>query len=216
MRDGDQPGAVRRVATGRGLDVERVQFFRCPAAFIEPRPVPGLDLPFLHPHGVGVVPDRGAEVLALMERNPKGGMAIPSPSLGLIKPTKVTVTVTDGEPWDAAAQAKIDKASAPDLFGTSLRPLQPAPFAVTYHYHCESAGCSSHHQKVLDWEAGEGGRKWLNEYGTGARDAMLKKWRDEMLSINNDVHFYVGNQNARRRSFSVLGVWYPKFENALF
>ncbi|WP_373235097.1 hypothetical protein [Mycobacterium marinum] len=152
----------------------------------------------------------------LMERNPKGGMAIPSPSLGLIKPTKVTVTVADGEPWDAAAQAKIDKASAPDLFGTSLKPLQPAPFAVKYHYHCESAGCGGHHQKVLDWEAGEGGRKWLREYGTGARGAMLKKWRDEMLSTNNDVHFYVGNQNAHRRSFSVLGAWYPKFENTLF
>ncbi|WP_264024222.1 hypothetical protein [Mycolicibacterium pyrenivorans] len=152
----------------------------------------------------------------LMEQNPKGGMAIPSPSLGLIKPTKVTVTVTDGEPWDVAAQAKIDKASALDLFGTSLKPLQPAPFEVKYHYHCESAGCSGHHQKVLDWEAGEGGRKWLLKYGTGAREAMLKKWRDEMLSMNNDVHFYVGNQNAHRRSFSVLGVWYPKLENALF
>lgn len=153
----------------------------------------------------------------LLTQNPKGGMAIPSPSLGLIKPAKVTVTVADGEPWDATAQAKIDKASAPDLFGTSLKPLQPPPFAVKYHYHCESAGCGGHHQKVLDWEAGEGGRKWLRDYGeAGARDAMLRKWRDEMLSPDNDVHFFVGNQNAHRRSFSVLGVWRPKFENALF
>ncbi len=45
---------------------------------------------------------------------------------------------------------------------------------------------------------------------------MLKKWRDEMLSPENDVHFYVGNQNRRRRSFSVLGVWYPRIEDALF
>ena len=133
----------------------------------------------------------------LLNQNPKGGMAIPSPSLGLIKPTKVTVTVADGEPWDTAAQAKIDKASAPDLFGTSLKPLQPAPFAIKYHYHCESAGCGGHHQKVLDWEAGEGGREWLRDYGeAGARDAMLKKWRDEMLSTDNDVHLFVGNQNA--------------------
>jgi hypothetical protein len=153
----------------------------------------------------------------LLDRNPKGGMAIPSPSLGLIKPTKVTVTVADGEPWDAVAQAKIDKASAPDLFGTSLKPLQPAPFAVKYHYHCESAGCGGHHQKVLDWEAGQAGRKWMREYGdSGAREAMLKKWRDELLSTDNDVHFYVGNQNAHRRSFSVLGVWSPKIEDALF
>lgn len=116
----------------------------------------------------------------------------------------------------AAARAKIDKASAPDLFGTSLKPLEPAPFAVKYQYYCESATCGGHRQKVLDWEAGEGGRRWLRDYGTGARDAMLKKWRDEILSTTNDVHFYVGNQNAHRRSFSVLGIWYPKIEDTLF
>ena len=55
---------------------------------------------------------------------------------------------------------------------------------------------------MLDWEAGQGGRKWLRDYGeAGASDAMLKKWRDEMLSKDNDVHFFVGNQNAHRRSF---------------
>lgn len=70
---------------------------------------------------------------------------------------------------------------------------------------------------MLDWEAGQAGRRWLREYGGArAREAMLNKWRDEMLAPDNDVHFYVGNQNAHRRSFSVLGVWWPKFENALF
>ncbi|WP_405181627.1 hypothetical protein OG225_11210 [Nocardia sp. NBC_01377] len=43
-----------------------------------------------------------------------------------------------------------------------------------------------------------------------------EKWRDTMLSPDRDVHFYVGNQNQHRRSFSVLGVWYPKTELALF
>lgn len=38
----------------------------------------------------------------------------------------------------------------------------------------------------------------------------------QILSPGNDFHFYVGNQNRRRRSFSVLGVWYPKVEDALF
>ena len=41
-------------------------------------------------------------------------------------------------------------------------------------------------------------------------------WRDTMLAPERDFHFYVGNQNLRRRSFSVLGVWYPKTELALF
>ena len=37
-----------------------------------------------------------------------------------------------------------------------------------------------------------------------------------MLSPDQDVHFYVGNQTLHRGSFSVLGVWYPKVEDALF
>jgi hypothetical protein len=153
----------------------------------------------------------------LLDQNPVGGMGTPSPSLGLIKPLDVVATVVDGEPWSTAEQAKIEKASAPDLFGTSLKPLEPAPLAIRYSYLCEAAKCKGHDQKVLDWEAGQAGRRWLREYGdAGAHEAMLKKWRDEMLSPENDVHFYVGNQNARRRSFSVLGVWRPKAEMPLF
>ncbi|WP_280457976.1 hypothetical protein [Nocardia carnea] len=159
----------------------------------------------------------GTTMCELLDRNPVGGMGTPSPSLGLIKPVDIEAAVVDGDSWTPAEQAKIDRASAPDLFGSSLEPLEPAPFAVRYKYRCESPKCPGHNQKVLDWEAGQSGRKWLRDYGdTGAREAMLKKWRDEMLSADNDVHFYVGNQNRRRRAFSVLGVWRPKIENTLF
>jgi hypothetical protein len=68
-----------------------------------------------------------------------------------------------------------------------------------------------------DWEVGQAGRRWKIDYGdTGAREAMLKRWRDDMLSPDKDIHFYVGNQNKYRGTFSVLGTWYPKFENVLF
>ncbi|HEY5857377.1 MAG TPA: hypothetical protein VIW24_25945 [Aldersonia sp.] len=154
----------------------------------------------------------------LLTQNPVGGMGTPSPSLGLIKPTDVETAVVDGDAWTAGEQAKIDKASAPDLFGTSLKPLEPAPFAVRYRYRCASPKCKGHHhQKVLDWEAGQAGRRWLKSDGDArAREMLLEKWRDTMLSPDRDVHFYVGNQNLHRRSFSVLGVWYPKAEQALF
>ncbi|MCV7007435.1 hypothetical protein [Mycobacterium gordonae] len=153
----------------------------------------------------------------LLDANPIGGMGKPSPSLGLIKPVDVSAIVVDGEPWTAEEQAKINNASVPDLFGTSLTPLEPAPYAVRFRYRCASANCKGHDQKVLDWEAGQAGRRWLKEYGdAGAREALLTKWRDEMLSPDRDFHFYVGNQNRRRRSFSVLGVWYPKIEDTLF
>jgi hypothetical protein len=82
----------------------------------------------------------------LLERNPKGGMGTPSPSLGLTKPTKVIVTVDHTVGRGMRPQRRRSaRHPAPDLFGTSLRPLQPAPFAVKYHYHCESAGCGAGH-----------------------------------------------------------------------
>ena len=155
----------------------------------------------------------------LLERNPLGGMGTPSPSLGLIKPTDIETSIVDGNRWTALEQAKIDRASAPDLFGTSLLPLQPAPFSVRYKYRCAAVRCKGHRhdQKVLDWEAGQAARRWLRQYGPAdAKRALLKKWRDQILDADNDIHFYVGNQNRHRRSFSVLGTWYPKIEDALF
>ncbi len=87
-------------------------------------------------------------------QNPRGGMGTPSRSLGLVKPTDIEVRVVDGEPWTAAEQAKIDKASAPDLFGTSIKPLESAPFAIRYQYRCAAPKCVGHDQKVLDLGSG--------------------------------------------------------------
>ncbi|GAB19231.1 hypothetical protein GOEFS_077_00230 [Gordonia effusa NBRC 100432] len=153
----------------------------------------------------------------LIAANPKGHMALPSPSLGLIKPHDVKVEVRDGDPWTESEQRKIERASAPDLFGTELAALEPAPYAVIYHYKCAFPECRSHAQKALDWEVGAAGRRWREENGDQrAREMMMEKWRDELLDEDKDTHFYVGNQNRRRRSFSVLGLWTPKKEFTLF
>lgn len=153
----------------------------------------------------------------LLAQNPKGGMSKPSQSLGLIKPTDIETSVIEGDPWSPAEQAKVDHASEPALFGTSMVPLEPAPYAVRYKYRCIAAKCPGHDQKNLDWEVGQAGRRWKAEYGdAGAREALLKRWRDDMVLPDKDIHFYVGNQNRYRRTFSVLGTWYPKVEDVLF
>ena len=144
-------------------------------------------------------------------------MGTPSPSLGLIKPMDVEVDVAEGDPWSDVEQAKVEKASAQDLFGTAMKPLEPAPFAIRYRYRCEAPKCRGHRQKVLDWEAGQAGRDWKTQHGEAkAREMLYGNWRDLMLAPERDVHFYVGNQALHRGSFSVLGVWYPKTELALF
>lgn len=90
----------------------------------------------------------------LLARNPKGGMGNPSPSLGLIKPTDIETSVVDGDPWSPAEQAKVNHASEPDLFRTSMVPLEPAPYAIRYKYRCAAAKCPGHDQKNLDWGSG--------------------------------------------------------------
>lgn len=153
----------------------------------------------------------------LIAQNPKGGMGTPSPSLGMIKPVDVEVDIAEGDPWSDGEQAKVDRASAPDLFGTAMKPLEPAPFAIRYRYRCEAPECNGHKQKVLDWEAGQAGRDWKKRHGEAkAREMLYGNWHDMMLAPDRDVHFYVGNQALHRGSFSVLGVWYPKIEDALF
>lgn len=153
----------------------------------------------------------------LLSRNPKGGSGTPAPSLGLIKPTDIETSVVKGDSWSPAEQAKVDRASAPDLFGTSMESLEPAPYVVRYKYRCAAAKCPGHNQKNLDWEVGQTGRKWRRLYGDErTRDEMLKRWRDDMVSSEKDVHFYVGNQNRYRHTFSVLGTWYPNIEHTLF
>src|SRR4029078_5430052 len=111
----------------------------------------------------------------------------------------------------------MDRAPPPDGLGLKLKPLEPAPFAIRYQYRCAAPKCRGHDQEVLDWEAGEAGRRWLKSDGDArAREMLRGSCRDTMLAPERDFHFYVGNQNLRRRSFSVLGVWYPKTELALF
>jgi hypothetical protein len=136
----------------------------------------------------------------------------PAPSLGLIKPEVLTVTVRAGEPWKPNQLAKIEKASQPTLFGDALRPLEPMPYIVEYRYRCRTEGCGSHTQKVLDWELGQAGRRWRREYGDRRAIEMIRrKYEDEYCAPAVDLHFYIGNQHQRRESFSILGVWFAKY-----
>ena len=105
----------------------------------------------------------------LIAQNPEGGMGTPAPSLGLIKPVDVEVDIAEGDPWSDSEQAKVARASAPDLVGTAMKPLEPAPFAIKYQYRCESPKCNGHKQKVLDWEAGQAGRDWKRDHGEAKR-----------------------------------------------
>lgn len=132
----------------------------------------------------------------------------PAPSLGLIKPEILDIRVMPGRPWTAKQLQKVKAAAEPDLFDTPLNELQPAPFQVKYRYRCESSGCRTHLQSVLDWELGAAGLDWQNRYGDRTQNMIEEQWT-KIVGPEKDVHFFVGNQHQYRQAFSVLGVWYP-------
>lgn len=148
---------------------------------------------------------------ALLRANPTGAMSRPAPSLGLIKPYVDAVTIAPGTPWTPSQRAKAEFASAPTLFGDEMAILEPMPFRLTYHYRCTDGGCRGHKQQCLDWEFGQAGRDWLRRYGVGEVERKLReKWVVSMRDPSLDLHFFVGNQALHRRSFEVLGAWYPR------
>jgi hypothetical protein len=136
---------------------------------------------------------------------------VTAPSLGLVKPRVDDLTVEKNEEFAADKKALAEMAAAPDLFGSPERsPLEAAPFKLKYRYRCESEKCPGHHQSIIDWEAGESARKWQEGYSENAlADAMRTKWLDQMCAADRDTYFYLGNQAAHRRSFLVLGVFWP-------
>jgi hypothetical protein len=147
----------------------------------------------------------------LIAANRETKMSEPAPSLGLIKPHVQRVVVRPGEPWQANQLAKIEKASQPRLFGDALRPLEPMPYIVEYNYRCGWPGCGGHNQRVLDWETGQAGRRWRREHGDQrAREMLRDKYERQYCDPSVDLHFFIGNQHQHRRTFSILGLWFPK------
>jgi hypothetical protein len=135
-----------------------------------------------------------------------------APSLGLVKPRLVDrLDIEPNDAFSADKQQLADLAAAGDLFSTERSALEPAPYRLKYHYFCMADGCKGHHQTLIDWEAGQAARNWKS---SGRPDdelpALLRqKFFDQMCAPDRDTHFFLGNQHQHRRSFLVLGVFWP-------
>ncbi|WP_305779764.1 hypothetical protein [Nocardia nova] len=138
-------------------------------------------------------------------------MAVPAPSLGMIKPIVDAVIIERGNGWTSQQQRKAQAAAAPSLFDDAPPVLEPMPYRVVYRYHCTDITCPGHAQQCLDWEIGQAGRKWQQMYGIGGVEQRLREqWERRICAPVRDLYFFIGNQALRRRSFEVLGTWYPK------
>ena len=133
------------------------------------------------------------------------------PSLGLVKMLNPRVSVERGDPWDDKRLAKAIQAAQPDLFNPEgVKQLEPAPYKVKLSYRCESQGCAGHNPAILDWEAGQAGRRFLRKYGHAEGMGKLRQKYEDLTAPGIDAHLYVGNIHQYPHSFSGLGIWSPE------
>jgi hypothetical protein len=149
----------------------------------------------------------------------QAGNAHDGPSLGLVPVADLNDLVFIPHPgWTADEQAKIRAAyfaPAADLFGErghTPPPLIAPRFKVKYQFRCESAACPGHECQMLDWELTELQRREQERDDTDLKDAIRQRFLTQMWNTDRCTAFYMGNFEApkKRRSFSVLGAYYPR------
>jgi len=128
-------------------------------------------------------------------------------SLGIIRPRAGAIVHltrrTDAEhrEWRDKLHLVVDQA---DLLPGALRPpeLEYLPNRIKIRFACEGARCRGHDCVVLDWEICELARR----KGWDAAQCKL----ESLLSADYDTQFFMGNFNGHRKSFGIVGLWYPK------
>lgn len=140
---------------------------------------------------------------------------INGPSLGIVRPEKVTrLAITPHPGWSPAQAAAIANfTSQPDLLNpdVKLTPLEAPRYEVRYEYLCEETGCKGHKQRILDWELVAFERRLKNASDVAARTSITERFLDMICAPERRTHFFVGNfaDATKRKNFSVLGMYYP-------
>lgn len=147
----------------------------------------------------------------LIRANRAVRMNEPAPSLGLVKPQDVHLTVKPGKGWKPNQLAKARAAAEPTLFDEAAvrTELQPNPYEMRIRYRCMDAACRGHDQQNLDWEVGSAAYHWRKLYPEDEIAPRIQDKWETMFAADKDTHLFLGNLYQYRRSFSVLGVWYP-------
>lgn len=129
-------------------------------------------------------------------------------SLGCVKVREVTkVEVVDRPDEDRRAHdARVGaRKQSIDLFtgGSRALDLEFIKWRFRVHWYCEHPTCVAvHTASVLDWGLNELARRH-------GRDAAEARLLDICDVSKHDLGLFLGNLNSRRRTFSIVGLWYP-------
>jgi hypothetical protein len=132
-------------------------------------------------------------------------------SLGFIKPENITFDWIKQSPPDQKSRELCYAQLS--FFNKKKNAIEEIPFNFYYNFKCAGIpDCSGHKLSIIDWEIGQAFRDWRTKYPS--ENILLEKIRQRWLEISNttkrDVYFFAGNMWRFRKTFMVLGVFYPR------
>ena len=158
-----------------------------------------------------VLPTASTSMCEIQARQRENGI-----SLGVFKPRVVKnliITPTSAE-WSGRRKAAVSQLWFDDLRGKNR--IEKIPFEFKYRYFCEDTGCRGHNQRIIDWELGELCRRLKKERlaSDGIKEKIRKRYIDTLCGTKRETYFFVGNHSRYRKSFMVLGVFWPSRREA--
>jgi hypothetical protein len=140
-------------------------------------------------------------------------------SLAIFRPAEVLDLVIEAvEPDPDKGERAEAWAAQAQLLGASetqqqRKALEQIPFRFKYYYRCSDPKCKTHTQSIVDWEIAQQYRRLRDREDW--KELIRKKWFDEICGDTKDTALIVGNQHQYRKSFLVLGVWWPPVRRQL-
>lgn len=131
-------------------------------------------------------------------------------SLGIIKPEDISFDHTKRLTSDPRAREVCY--TQRDFFKRQIEPIEAIPLLFYYNFKCVGVDdCQRHVLPIVDWEINQAYRDWRKRYPM--EEVLLNKIEQRWLDISDtskkDVYFFVGNLKCNRKTFMVLGVFYP-------
>lgn len=131
-------------------------------------------------------------------------------SIAIFRPRQVTALIMrKAKPWTERKKAALrqQRLGLGEEELAELADLEQIPWSFAYRFNCDDERCNGHELGILDWEIGQSYRAWSRIYGDGWEAKLRERYEVDLPAA--DLHFVVGNLNARRHVFEIIGLVYP-------
>jgi hypothetical protein len=140
-------------------------------------------------------------------------------SMGVFKPKEVldlTWTREAQQDWKPAFKYALAQARLWENRRVTRVPPRKLPYKFQYSFNCDDGRCRGHRMMIADWELGALYWRAMDNGATPeeAANTVRQKFLGQMCAADRDTHFFVGTTLAHPNSWLVVGVFWPKLDQA--